>query len=286
MITFIYILCSSVLSCGRSQVVCEAGAWSLARADPFYLCLLCFCFVFVLMLTSGGIFQVSCPWGPPGLGGPGPISSPQFSHALCCCAAAPTDQSCQPTLFCGITGIFLFCPLPTHVCMYMCACTCVYMCIWCIHIYIYIYTHTSLYLLAGLKPTGAGRSKVQKSWLTARIRDAAAYWHQSIWESRFDCKTFHENEFREEDELIRLLSTVYPEQRHPWDFPSSWLGEAWTPPEEALRLLGWGEFRRGGVASEDLESVRGTGGDLARHPSSVGRSDYLSLSLCSYAWSQ
>ena len=29
------ILLSSFSSCGRSQVVSEAGAWSLARADPF-----------------------------------------------------------------------------------------------------------------------------------------------------------------------------------------------------------------------------------------------------------
>ena len=50
-------------SCGRSQVVSEAGAWSLARADPFSpsistCCSFPVCFMFVLVLTSGGIFHV------------------------------------------------------------------------------------------------------------------------------------------------------------------------------------------------------------------------------------
>ena len=75
--TLLTILFSSVSSYGRSQVVSEAGAWSLARADPFSpilptLCSLPICFLFVLVLTSGGVFHVACPCGPPGLGGRGP----------------------------------------------------------------------------------------------------------------------------------------------------------------------------------------------------------------------
>ena len=76
-IILLTILLSSVSSCGRSQVASEAGAWSLARADPFSpnlptLCSLPVCFLFVLVLASGGIFHVPYPCGPPGLGGRGP----------------------------------------------------------------------------------------------------------------------------------------------------------------------------------------------------------------------
>ena len=62
-IIFLGILFSSVSSCGRSQVISEAGAWSLARADPFSpiipnICSLPVCFLFVPKLTSGRISQV------------------------------------------------------------------------------------------------------------------------------------------------------------------------------------------------------------------------------------
>ena len=76
MIVLLSILFSFVSSCGRSHVVSEAGAWSLARADPFLLffllCSLPICFFLVLTLTSGSIFHVAFPCGPPGLGGRGP----------------------------------------------------------------------------------------------------------------------------------------------------------------------------------------------------------------------
>ena len=61
--TFLCILFYFVSSCGRSQVVSEAGAWSLARADPFSpsipnVCSLPVCFLLVTKLTSGCISQV------------------------------------------------------------------------------------------------------------------------------------------------------------------------------------------------------------------------------------
>ena len=60
---YLDMLFSVLSSCGRSQVVSEAGAWSLARADPFSpsvstLCSFTVFFLSVLVLTSGGISQV------------------------------------------------------------------------------------------------------------------------------------------------------------------------------------------------------------------------------------
>ena len=83
------ILLSLCDRCGRSQVVSEAGAWSLARADPFLPKQLLPVAV-KECLADGGDLQWKVPWGPPGLGGLGPCPSPQFSHSPCCSAALLT----------------------------------------------------------------------------------------------------------------------------------------------------------------------------------------------------
>ena len=69
-------LCYSVTSCGRSQVVCEAGAWSLARADLFFLFFLLVVFLLRIRSYADYVVGVSFKWhvpeGPLALGVWGP----------------------------------------------------------------------------------------------------------------------------------------------------------------------------------------------------------------------